>query len=343
MRFDRTSSGDSARIKQSAPQTPDPSASRIEVASDSFANAKDDLTTPPLFGEKVGPAPSFDDTAEIDDGPPLFQRPSSTSHVIVVGSEKGGTGKSTVAMHLSVALMKLGYTVGTLDLDGRQGTLSTYMDNRCRFGERLGATIEMPTHRRLEAGRTVDDDRESQTALFREAFLGLCDRDFVVIDTPGDGSYLTRLAHLNADTVVTPLNDSLLDVAVLAHLDRDRHEAYAPGCYTTMLWEQSNHRVTHGCSPIRWVVMRNRLSPLDARNKREINDLLMLLARRLGFRLTAGFGERVVFRELFPLGLTVLDLPDTHPDRALTLSHRSGGQEIRQLLVAVGLVNAAAA
>lgn len=262
-------------------------------------------------------------------------------YVIVVGNEKGGTGKSTTAMHLIVALLKLGYTVGSLDLDARQGTLTRYLANRAAYAEDSGLSLPMPEHRSIErsqaetrAAAEAEDKRH-----LRQACGELAHCDFLVIDTPGSDVYLSRLAHENADTLITPLNDSFLDIDVLARIDRRRRAVLGPSRYSQMVWEQSNLRAVSGRAPIDWVVMRNRLTHIEARNKREIGTLLTQLATRIGFRVAPGFGERVVFRELFLNGLTLLDLPDlTNEDgNAPATSHVAAGQEIRMLLESIGL------
>jgi chromosome partitioning protein len=102
-----------------------------------------------------------------------------------------------------------------------------------------------------------------------------------------------------------------------------------------MVWEQKKRRALTDGGSIDWIVMRNRLASLDARNKRRIGKLVEELARRIGFRLAPGFSERVVFRELFPRGLTLLDLADA--GTALTLSHVAARQELRGLLDVIGL------
>ena len=70
------------------------------------------------------------------------------AHVIVVGNEKGGAGKSTVAIHLAVALMRMGKTVGVIDLDLRQASLSRYLENRRRWADARGVTLPMPVQGR---------------------------------------------------------------------------------------------------------------------------------------------------------------------------------------------------
>jgi len=262
-------------------------------------------------------------------------------YVIVVGNEKGGTGKSTTAMHLIVALLKLGYTVGSLDLDARQGTLTRYLANRAAYAEDNGLPLAMPEHRSIErSGAETRAAAEAEdTRHLRQACSELAHCDFLVIDTPGSDVFLSRLAHENADTLITPLNDSFLDIDVLAQIDRRRRAVLGPSRYSQMVWEQSNRRAVSGRAPIDWVVMRNRLTHIEARNKREIGTLLTQLAIRIGFRLAPGFGERVVFRELFLNGLTLLDLPEmTEEDGNVpAASHIAAGQEIRMLLESIGL------
>ena len=167
--------------------------------------------------------------------------------------------------------------------------------------------------------------------------------DFVVVDTPGSDAYLSRLAHEHADTLITPINDSFLDIDVLAQIDRRRREVVGPSRYSQMVWEQNNRRVLSGQPPIDWVVMRNRLSHIESRNKSEIAALLIQLARRIGFRLAPGFGERVVYRELFLKGLTILDLPEEAGGLSSNPSHAAGRAEIRALLQTIGLHEAASA
>jgi chromosome partitioning protein len=258
-----------------------------------------------------------------------FRRP----HVVVLGNEKGGSGKSTTAMHLVVALLREGYKVGSLDLDARQGSLSRFVANRAENG------LDLPTshHVRLEQSAldSVAAAREDEKQRFDATLGQMAGCDFVVIDTPGSDSNLSRLGHARADTLVTPLNDSFLDLDLLARVDSQGQKIRGPSTYAEMVWEQKKCRALSDGGSIDWIVMRNRLASLDARNKRRIGKLVGELARRIGFRLAPGFSERVVFRELFPRGLTLLDLADA--GTALTLSHVAARQELRGLLDVIGL------
>ena len=266
-------------------------------------------------------------------------------YIIVLGNEKGGTGKSTTAMHLIVALLKVGFKVGSVDLDSRQGSLTRYVTNRTSYAEETGEPLVLPEHRRIaESKSEIKAQAEAQErSSLRKACAELAHCNFIVIDTPGSDSYLSRLAHENADTLITPLNDSFLDIDMLAQIDRKRREVLAPSTYSQMVWEQNNRRVLAGQPPIDWVVMRNRLTHIEARNKREIADLLVQLARRIGFRIAPGFGERVVFREMFLNGLTLMDLPEDPHGLPPNPSHVSARQEIRDLLETIGLMEKAPA
>lgn len=260
-------------------------------------------------------------------------------YVIVLGNEKGGTGKSTTAMHLIVAMLGMGYAVGSVDLDSRQGSLSRYIENRGRYTRETGRKVPMPRHhlvpRSTAAAREVAEVEER--ARLHDVFASLSDCDIVVIDTPGSDSFLSRLGHLNADTLITPVNDSFIDIDVLALIDREKREVRGPSFYSKLVWEQNNRRILVGRPPIDWVVLRNRLSHIDARNKRDVEALLRQLAVRIGFRSAPGFGERVIFRELFLKGLTVLDATGEDASDPSNPSHVSGRKEVAAMLEVIGL------
>jgi chromosome partitioning protein len=265
-------------------------------------------------------------------------------HVIVLGNEKGGSGKSTTGMHLIVALMKRGFSVGSIDLDARQGTLSRMIENRRNYARVSGRPLGLPEHRRVHRSQA----QVRATAEYEEneaigaALAELADRHFIVIDTPGSDSFLSRLGHSCADTLITPLNDSFLDLDLLARIDFEGRRVLAPSLYSQMVWEQRQQRAIGKLPPIDWIVMRNRLSHIDARNKRDIQRLLEQLSARIHFRLVPGFGERVIFRELFLKGLTLLDLREDTSDIPLSMSHVAARQEVRALLQAISLPEAPA-
>src|SRR5215472_9186152 len=139
----------------------------------------------------------------------LLQAPvgvPASAHVIVLGNEKGGSGKSTTAMHVAVALLKAGQRVATIDLDSRQRSFTRYIDNRCAWARRTGLDLELPVHRCIKLGQTMQiaDNENTELQQFMDA-VSAVERtfDFIVIDTPGNDSYLMRLAHSMADTLVT--------------------------------------------------------------------------------------------------------------------------------------------
>ena len=257
--------------------------------------------------------------------------------IVVLGNEKGGSGKSTTAMHLVVALLRQGQRVGVIDLDARQGTLSRYVENRAAFVRETGLPLPQPELRRVARSDEPSRDRAEgeERGRFEGALAELAGNDFVVVDTPGSDSYLSRLGHQQADVLITPLNDSFIDLDLLARIDPEGRRILGPSVYSQMVWEQRQQRARAGGRPVDWIVMRNRLAHLDARNKQKVGGLLGQLSKRIGFRLAPGFGERVIFRELFPKGLTLLDLREAGTD--LTLSHLAARQEVYSLLAALGL------
>src|SRR5262249_47330616 len=145
-----------------------------------------------------------------------------SAHVIVIGNEKGGSGKSTTGMHVAIGLLKAGQRVATVDLDCRQKSLTHYVENRRAWAERSGLALGIPRHyyvARAE-GSWVEDNEAFEFAGFAHAITEAeHSHDFVVIDTPAADSYLMRLAHSMADTLVTPLNDSFIDFDVLGTVD----------------------------------------------------------------------------------------------------------------------------
>ncbi len=150
-----------------------------------------------------------------------------TAHVIVLGNEKGGSGKSTTAMHIAVALLKAGQRVATIDLDSRQKTFTHYVENRRDCAKRTGIALEVPDHYDIARGEgaRVDENEAAEFAGFAAAINEVeHSHDFVVIDSPGNDTYLMRLAHSMADTLVTPLNDSFLDFDVLGQVDATTFE-----------------------------------------------------------------------------------------------------------------------
>jgi chromosome partitioning protein len=273
---------------------------------------------------------------------PAVNGETARPRCIAVGNQKGGTGKSTAAIHLAVGLLKHGHRVGCVDLDGGQSTLSHFMANRAARIKRDNEVMPMPQHRCIEASRAGDRgaaEREEQARL-DETFAALSDCDFIVLDTPGSQNHLARLGHASADILITPLNDSFLDIDVLARVERSKRRVLGPSIYAEMVAEESERRVAGGRAPIDWIVMRNRLAQLDANNSRDVQRLLRMLGTRMGFRLEPGFSERVIFRELFYQGMTLLDLPETPDEARFNPSRWNARREIGELLRALRLTPA---
>ncbi|PZP86484.1 MAG: ATPase [Azospirillum brasilense] len=272
--------------------------------------------------------------ASTSTGNPLPRR----GHIIVMGNEKGGSGKTTTTMHLMIALLRLGFKVGSMDIDARQRSLTRYLENRKNTMTKENSPLPCPHHIVITKSpftttyETEEDERERFTRGLAK-LLVTC--DFVVIDAPGNDTYLARLAHSYADTVITPVNDSFVDLDVLGAINGMTMEVERPSIYSEMLWEQKLQRARRDGGSIDWVVMRNRLSNIDARNKRLITKVMEELSKRLGFRQAPGFSERVIYRELFLLGLTVLDVLETTKAGTLSMSHLAARQEVRELLKAL--------
>ena len=262
------------------------------------------------------------------------------ARVIVIGNEKGGAGKSTVSVHLSIALLCIGKKVGVIDLDVRQRSLTRYLENRTRWMQNTNAVLKMPEIVRLEASKERDLDRaeaeESQRFLMSLSRLKR-ECDFIIIDAPGGDTFLSRLAHMHADTLITPLNDSFVDFDLLGDVNPQTLEVLRPSFYSERVWNCRKTKAQTSRRPIDWVVMRNRMSPLAARNKERVGGALEHLSKRIGFRLAPGLSERVIYRELFPAGLTLLDLSESASNVAFTMSHKAARQELRDLIIVLQL------
>jgi chromosome partitioning protein len=256
------------------------------------------------------------------------------AHIIVVGNEKGGSGKSTTCMHVATALARMGHKVGALDLDLRQRSFGRYVENRRAYLARSGLDLPTPDYRELPEidaaslapTENVFDHRLSSAIAALEAEV-----DFIVIDCPGSHTRLSQVAHSLADTLLTPLNDSFIDFDLLARTDPETGRVTGPSIYSEMVWNARQLRARAGLKPIDWIVVRNRLGAQQMHNKKKVGAALEQLSKRIGFRVAPGFSERVIFRELFPRGLTLLDLRDVGVEN-LNLSNIAARQELRDLI-----------
>lgn len=248
------------------------------------------------------------------------------THIIVFANEKGGTGKSTTAVHVAVALAAQGRRVAALDLDHRQRTLARYLENRAATAKRR--QVDLPTPR-------VDTHGEGDEQAFLAKVAAMSEgAEFLVIDTPGRDDPIARRAASLANTLVTPMNDSFVDFDLIGQVDPESYKVSRPSFYSELIWDARKARAKADGTTIDWVVLRNRLQHIEARNMRRVGEALTALARRVGFRLIPGLGERVIYRELFPSGLTMLDIGQIQD---VGLGHVAARQELRELVAGLGL------
>ena len=262
-------------------------------------------------------------------------KPALGAHRIVFANEKGGTGKSTTAVHVAVALAYRGAKVAAIDLDPRQRTLYRYFENRAETAARRG--IELPTARFEVFEGGTPAELEAMAASLTQ------DCDFVIYDTPGRDDPLARHAATEADTLVTPLNDSFVDFDLIGQVDAETFKVRRLSFYAELIWEarikRSRSQIEQNRREMDWIVVRNRTGHVEARNMARIEQALRELSKRVGFRVAHGLSERVIYRELFPSGLTLLDKGQLGE---LGTSHLVARQELRALVMALHLPTPAA-
>ena len=256
--------------------------------------------------------------------------------IIVFGNQKGGTGKSTLAMHLVVNLLQKGNSVATIDVDAKQGTLTRYIENR-EATKRENPNILTSYHTPVfesEAESISQVEKENLTN-FTKLLTSLESFDYIVIDTPGNDSSLSRIAHSFADVIITPMNESFVDLDLLVRINDSTETNINPSIYAEMVWNQKKERIIRDKGAIDWIVLINRMSSITSKNRTELDKILVALAKRIGFRLAKGFKERVIFRELFLSGLTLLDRNVSASQ--MSLSHIAARQELNDLLKALNI------
>lgn len=263
------------------------------------------------------------------------------THVIVVGNEKGGSGKSTTAFHLAIFLLYQGFRVASIDVDSRQQTFTTYVRNRRNWVQSRGLKLPHTTHYHLPLSRgdSIRENQRLEFDLFRQAVTEIeGEVDFLIVDTPGFDTHLTRLSHSLADTLITPVNDSLIDLDVLAHIDPVTGEPRELSHYSRLVQRARTERLSIDGQTIDWILVRNRIAMLSSRSMRMVQSSLERIALRLGARMADGIAERVIFRSLFPSGMTVFDPLDPDLLGGLpSMSHVSARQEYRNLVDALNL------
>ncbi|MDT0506616.1 division plane positioning ATPase MipZ [Novosphingobium sp. MMS21-SN21R] len=260
---------------------------------------------------------------------------STGPHRIVFANEKGGTGKSTTAVHVAVALAYQGARVAAIDLDSRQRTMHRYLENRAETMRRRQVALPTATFEVYD-GQSVEELDELTERLGQT-------HDFIVFDTPGRDDPLARHVATRADTLVTPLNDSFVDFDLIGQVDAETFKVRRLSFYAELIWEARKKRAMatikdaqsgQGRREMDWVVVRNRTGYTEARNQRRIDQALTELSKRVGFRIASGLSERVIYRELFPSGLTLLDKGHLGE---LGTSHLVARQELRTLVMGLNL------
>ncbi len=269
---------------------------------------------------------------------------NNKTHIVVFGNEKGGVGKTTFAIHCIISLLYKGYKVCSIDVDSRQHSLTSYINNRIKYN---GDTFSLPIPEHFLITESEDENiqtkKEKERIVFENIFLKTQTADYLIIDTPGNDTNLSRIAHSYADTIVTPINDSFVDLDVIASYSGIGEEnisdlrLYKPSTYSHMVWEQKISKLQRDKLSIKWFVARNRLTNIDSKNKRFLQKALEVLSKKLSFRVLEGFKERVIFKELFLKGITLLDIANQELKKNFSLSHIAARQELRELVDSLDL------
>jgi len=230
-------------------------------------------------------------------------------------------------VHTAVALAASGHRVGALDLDSRQRTMTRYLENRDATMRRLETTLPQARYEVLEEAGSLDEAIERLSA----------DTDVIVIDTPGRDDPVARAAILKADTLVTPMNDSFVDLDLIGQVHPENFKVTKPSFYAELIWNSRTQRAKVTGKSVDWVVLRNRLQHIESHNLRRVGAALDELAKRVGFRVIPGLGERVIYRELFPKGLTLLDLKHLGE---VGIGHVAARQELREMIAGLDVPDA---
>ncbi len=261
------------------------------------------------------------------------------AHIITFGNEKGGSGKSTTAMHIFAVAAHSGYKVGVLDLDLRQLSFQHYIENRIKTATVQNVDLPMPIMFALQESQ-LDSKIQSQVEeerFFTEGLENLeKDCDIIMIDCPGSNSNFARMAHSVADLLITPMNESFVDFDMLAKIDPATEKISGPSLYSEIVWEARKLRKSAGLDPLDWIVVRNRMSTNRAHNRRRVSKKLKEFSQRIGFRTAPGLSERVIFRELYTKGITLLDVPYISTENT-SMSHVAARHELRELISALRL------
>lgn len=221
-------------------------------------------------------------------------------HIIVFANEKGGVGKSTTAFHTCIALCNAGESVAALDVDLRQLTLHRALWARQESERDFG--VSLPTPEQIMLVQQNENELETKLQMAR------IHHSFIIIDVGGHDSPIARRAIFMADTIVTPVNDSFIDLDMLGRIDPRTGDLKILGNFARLVEHLKEPGVALRPKALDWVVMQNRSRNFATRNERKVLEALEKIAPVAGFRLVPGLRERVTYRELFPMGLTLFDL-----------------------------------
>jgi len=221
---------------------------------------------------------------------------------IVFGGIKGGTGKSTLAFHLATYAHLLGKNVVTFDCDFPQFSFTKYYENR-----KKNKAISIWNEHKAISDLTKTPQMADPDTIY-------------IVDTPGRYSSDITQIHKDADVIISPINDSILDIDTIFQTDQEKWSL--PGYFYEIIIE--NKKVKKDSL---WMVVRNRSSHINSKHKQSIERKLAELANKMNCVVTNGLRERTIFRELFTQGQCVLDVTGKN----LSISHVAAKMEIKML------------
>jgi len=249
--------------------------------------------------------------------------------VVTISGFKGGTGKTTIASLLGVAAVKDGLRVASLDLDRNTRNLSSFLTLR------RAARLQSPDHVMLmDSDQDVRSNAKPKHSGRLEPLIRMAKMDgydLLIIDTSSGNLADVYEAHLLADVILTPMNESPADMhGLFAPLGA----AAAPRInYREMIDTVRFDRKRAGLPVQQWHVVMNRVSALPSKVGNLINERVNAMAKGAGFQAVWSLRDRVVHRALALEGRTAFDTP---ANGKLTMSELAGRSEVRALLALIG-------